>query len=329
MDCRESVQQAGEGEILGSRIGPFLRSRAVWLRNAIGISYRKIPRIIQEMHGVTFTPAALIGFETALADAAAPIVNDIEKMLASSDGPVHADETYWTTDGARTYFWVHANSDFVHFQYDTTRAGQVSRDILGNDFPGTLVTDCYSGYAASAAGAKQKCLIHVARRARDWQKLTVPDSPDFFFFADIQSFVKRACLFHRLRANGDLSASKQTSEKKWLREELARLEAADVVHEKAVTLQKRLLRHQGEWLVFLTDPRVSPTNNLAERDLRPLVILRKITFGHRSHAGATRMARLMTVGETARRRDHSASEIYYALYTRPPDRVLRRLYSKP
>lgn len=44
---------------------------------------------------------------------------------------------------------------------------QVSRDILGNDFTGTLVTDCYSGYFASVAGAKQKCLAHVSRKARD------------------------------------------------------------------------------------------------------------------------------------------------------------------
>jgi transposase len=125
------VQQAGTGEILCSRIGPYLRSLAVWLRNAIGISYRKIPRIIEEMYGVTFTPAALIGFETMLAEKAQPIVDDIGKKLASSDGAVHADETYWTTNGARSYFWVHADANFVLFQYDTSRSGQVSRDILG------------------------------------------------------------------------------------------------------------------------------------------------------------------------------------------------------
>ena len=60
---------------------------------------------------------------------------------------------------------------------------------------------------------------------------------------------------------------------------------------------------------------------------RPLVVLRKITFGSRSDAGATRMAKLMTVGETARRHGHRASDIYFELYTRPPDRVLRRLYA--
>ena len=327
-DCGKCVEQPGKDEILASRIGPGLRSMAVWLRNMIGISYRKVPQIIEELYGISFTPAALIGFETVLASNAEPVVDDIAKKLASSDGPVHADETYWTTDGLRSFIWVHGDEKFIHFQYDTTRAGQVSRNILGDDFTGTLVTDCYSGYAASAAGAKQKCLAHLARRAHEWQKLTEQDSPDFVFFADIKQFVKRACTFHRLRREGKLSDEEQAAEKAWLREELVRLQTCDVSHEKAVTLQARLLRHVGEWLVFLDDERVSPTNNLAERALRPLVVLRKITFGSRSDAGATRMAKLMTVGETARRRGHRASEIYFHLYTRPPDRVLRRLYAE-
>jgi hypothetical protein len=320
------VQQPGKGEILHSRIGPHLRSKAVYLRNVIGISYRKVPQAIEEMFGITFTPAALMGFETVLAEKAEPVVDDIAKKLASSDGPVHADETYWTLDGQRSYYWVHGDEKFIHFQFDTSRAGQVSRDILGNDFTGTLVTDCYSGYFAHVAGAKQKCLPHLARRARDWQKLTEEGSIDFVFFEDIKQFVKRGCNFHRLRCEGQLSDEEQAAEKAWLREELLRLETCEVSHEKAFTLQARLLRHHGEWLVFLDDPRVPPTNNLAERALRPLVVLRKITFGHRSSAGAKRMAKIMTVGETARRHGHRASEIFFKLYTRPPNHVLRQLY---
>ncbi len=44
---------------------------------------------------------------------------------------------------------------------------------------GTLVTDCYIAYFAQVAGAKQKCLVHIARTARDWQKLVEMDSIDY------------------------------------------------------------------------------------------------------------------------------------------------------
>ncbi len=326
-DCEAWVQQPGEGEILGSHIGPHLRSIAVYLRNVIGISYRKVPQIVEEMFGITFTPAALIGFETALAEKAEPVADDIAKKLSSSDGPVHADETYWTLDGKRAYYWMHGDEKFIHFQFDTSRAGQVSRNILGDDFTGTLVTDCYCGYFAHVAGAKQKCLSHLARRARDWQKLTEEGSLDFAFFEAIKQFVKRGCDFHRLRLKGKLTGEQEAVEKAWLRTELLRLETCEVRHDKALTLQARLLRHHDEWLVFLDDARVPPTNNLAERALRPLVVLRKITFGHRSAAGATRMATIMTVAETARRHGHRATAIFFKLYSRPPNRVMRHLYA--
>ena len=164
--CDRHVEQAGKNEILLSRIGPFLRSKAIYLRNVIGISYRKVPRVIDELFKVTFTPAALLGFEEKMAEKSEPIVDDIAKKLGSSDGAVHADETYWTLDGNRAYFWVHANEAYVHFQFDTTRAGKVSRDVLGPHFTGTLVTDCYSGYAAHTTDKKQSSLHRVVDLCR-------------------------------------------------------------------------------------------------------------------------------------------------------------------
>ena len=84
-DCGRWVEKAGKDEILGSRIGPYLRSRAEWLRNVIGISYRKVPQVIQELYGITFTPAALIGFETMLAEIAEPVVDDSSASRSSCE----------------------------------------------------------------------------------------------------------------------------------------------------------------------------------------------------------------------------------------------------
>jgi len=130
----------------------------------------------------------------------------------------------------------------------------------------------------------------------------------------------------RFRREGKLSDDERAAEKAWLREELLRLTTCEVRHEKAITLQGRLIKHHHEWLVFLDDPRVPPTNNVAERTLRPLVILRKITFGHRTQASAERMAKIMTVKETAERHGRKVTEMFFHLYTRPPNRALRFLY---
>jgi transposase len=328
--CRHWVQKAGEGEILGSMIGPRLRAIAVYLHTSIGISLRKVPRAIEDLFDFRFTPAALIGFERLLATDALPVTDDIRKKIAASDGAVHADETYWTLDGERAYYWLHATEQYVYFQFDTTRAGEVSRELLGVDFAGTLVTDCYSAYDAQGAKAKQKCLSHLARTARDWQKLVPADSPDYRFFKKVRKWVTRCCDFHRGRQH--LSARKQAEEKAWLRAELQRLQKCPLTHDKAATLQERIARYADCWLVFLDDPRVPPTNNHAERCLRPLVILRKITFGHRTHWGATIMARLMTIQETAKRHGRRALDVLYRLATvagKFPNALLRYIYAGP
>jgi transposase len=325
--CRKWAQQAAAGEILGSRIGPQVRAMAVYLRNEIGVTYRKVPRALRDLLGLNFTPAALIGFEKMLADQAGPIIADIKKKIASTEGPVHADETYWTLDGDRAYYWVHTTEEYVHFEFETTRSGQVSRDILGEDFAGTLVTDCYSGYEAQEAGAKQKCLAHLARTARDWQKLVEDKrSADFKFFERIRAWVKRACDYHKKQS--DWAKATRKKHLRWLEQELQLLQKVNLKHEKAITLQARLAKHSSDWLAFTRDSRVPPTNNLAERTLRPLVIMRKICFGHRSRDGGRRMATLMTVKDTARRHGHNPLRLFYRLFTQPPDQVMKYLYKK-
>ncbi|GEM_PF-2521181 len=50
-----------------------------------------------------------------------------------------------------------ATRDSSIYSFDTSRSGRVSRDVMGEHFTGTLVADCYAGYEAHTAGAKQKC----------------------------------------------------------------------------------------------------------------------------------------------------------------------------
>jgi hypothetical protein len=323
--CRRWVNQPGEGEILGARIGPRARAIASFLRNDIGISLRKVPRAIAELLELSFVPATLLNFEKMLASNAKPVADDIAKKLGSSEGAVHADETYWTLNAKRAFFWLHGDERFVHFQFNMSRAGQVSRDILGEHFAGVLVTDCYSGYHAHEAHAKQKCLAHLARRAGEWQKIVPRKSAAYRFFSRVKSWVRRGCKLHRDRER--LSQTQVAKEDAWLRRELSLLQTYQVDHEKAATLQQRIRNHCNEWTVFLDDPRVPPTNNLAERALRPLVILRKIIFGHRSESSAERMGTLMSVQETAKRHGRRPIDIFYRLYTRPPNQVMRYLYA--
>ncbi len=99
--------------------------------------------------------------------------------------------------------------------------------------------------------------------------------------------------------------------------------------EKAKTLQGRIRRYAKEWLTFLDHPGVPPTNNLAEQAVRALVILRKVTFGSRTRAGARRLGAMMTVIQTAKRQGKNVIRFLIALCTLAPNQAVRAMYARP
>ena len=98
--------------------------------------------------------------------------------------------------------------------------------------------------------------------------------------------------------------------------------------QRAARLQKRLCRYHDEWLTFLDHPGVSPTNNLAEQALRAIVILRKLTFGSRTRAGAKRLGVMMTVIETAKRQGKNVLKFLLALLTMSSNQARRAMYAR-
>ncbi len=82
-------------------------------------------------------------------------------------------------------------------------------------------------------------------------------------------------------------------------------------------LSARILRHLESRFVFVTEPAVPATNNAAERSLRHLVVIRKISGGTRSAQGtATRMT-LASLFGTWRAQGRNPFQACYALLASP------------
>jgi transposase len=323
--CGKNVLVAGPGELLGCPIGPHAKAIASYLHYDVDLSCRKVQAVCQELLGLKFSVAAVIGFDQQAARRAQPLADDIAAKLHFCM-VVYADETYWQIDGRSAYVWFHGNDDLAFFHLDVSRAGIVSRKILGVKFDGALVTDCYGGYEKHATKIKQKCLSHLKRTAEEWGELVPPDSQAAVFFLAVRAWVRRACCLHRGWSPSVGWTAEQGLEIAWLRAELLRLQMLPLDHARAKRLQKRLTKYHDQWLTFIDHPEVSPTNNLAERALRPLVILRKVTFGNRSAAGAQRLGTMASVLETAKRQGHSALAFLRQLFLRNKEHLLVALY---
>jgi transposase len=77
-------------------------------------------------------------------------------------------------------------------------------------------------------------------------------------------------------------------------------------------LAKRLRKYWDELLTFLKRLDVPATNNHAEREIRPAVILRKVIQGNRSDKGARTQAVLMSIFRTLKRREKNPVETLIA-----------------
>lgn len=224
----------------------------------------------------------------------------IEKLKEEyRQNPVkHADETGWRTDGKSGYSWLFASNDTSIFTFRETRSASVVKEVLGiKKLPGVLVVDRYGGYN-KAPCYLQYCYAHLLRNLEDIGR----DFPDK---KEVQNFV--SCLVplfaEAMHLRGQPISDKSYYRKtNLLKRNIQKLARAPAKHPAIQNFQDILKENKHRLYHWVLDRRVPPDNNRAERELRPTVIARKVSFGSQSREGANTRSILMTVLHTATKR---------------------------
>jgi transposase len=223
-----------------------------------------------------------------------------EKLIAQYRcAPVkHADETTWRNDGKNGYAWLFATAKLSIFRLRQSRAARVAHEVLGDKkLPGVLVVDRYNAYN-QAPCALQYCYAHLLRGVKDLGK-EFPENPE------VQDFVNTTA---PLMAKAMRLRMLPMSEQKFLaRADRLKMDIVHAMHQPArhAGIQKiqNIFREQGHRLYHWAEDRAIPAdNNFAERELRKLVIARKISLGSQGENGARTREILMTVLLTLNKR---------------------------
>ena len=220
-------------------------------------------------------------------------------VQAYRDSPVkHADETGWRTDGQNGYSWLFCTPDISIFRVRRTRSASVPKEVLGEKaLSGVLVVDRYNGYNKMPCSI-QYCYAHLLRTVKDLER-------DFPENTEIKSFVEA---FAPQLANAISLRTLDITDKQFKRQ-AAKIKDAIInitnrqARHPAIQKLQDIFREKADRLYHWAGDRTIPAdNNLAERELRPLVIARKISFGSQSDAGAKTREILMTVLHTLKKR---------------------------
>ena len=210
----------------------------------------------------------------------------------------HADETGWRTDGQNGYAWLFATIHLSLFLFRDTRSAKVPQSVLGElPLPGTLVVDRYAGYNKVPC-CIHYCYAHLLREIEDL-KTTFPDSSEVNGFVSVMAPLLSTAMNLRTQPIDDATFYAKAVEVK--RQILDAIEAP-ATHLAIQRIQDIFRSHPDRLYRWAENRRIPADNNLAERDLRPTVIARKVSFGSVSDAGAQTRGTLMSVLFTLKKR---------------------------
>lgn len=234
-----------------------------------------------------------------------PAIKKLKEEYRAS--PVkHADETGWRTDGESGYSWLFCTDNISIFNFKDTRSSRVAKDILGvKKLSGVLVVDRYGAYNKSPCKI-QYCFAHLLRKLEDLGK-EFPDQKE------VQCFVSSLAplLAEAMHLRGSpISDDKYSKRAKKLQAEIRKIIRAPSEHPGVQNYQDIFRQNDHRLYHWVGDRDIPADNNRAERELRPTVIARKVSFGSQSEEGAATRSILMSVIHTASKKlkDNSLEE---------------------
>ena len=278
-----------KGVVVGQRrFGVRLMALVGYLSAGLRLPCREIQQYLRTVHQLTLSVGAVVDLLRGLAAEGQTAVAEIKAQVQHS-AIVHADETGWREDGQNGYIWVFSTpgeQGVRYYLYRQSRGQSVVEEVLGETFRGVLASDYYCAYNVYR-GRHQRCWSHLSRDLHALKEEHAAETEVLAWAEAVQALYDEGQTF----ARGQPCQAEREKRYVSLVERAVELGLRYAQKEHPCrALAKRLLRHQDELFQFILVADLRADNNLAERSLRPLVVIRKISGGSRSPAGSqTRM----------------------------------------
>lgn len=298
-----------------SAFGPRLKGFISLLSGELGLTKRKVVTLTSYLN-----IRVSVGSVCNIHHLAGKILESPYKEIkqhALGQRSLHADETSWCRRGKRQWLWIITGSESAFFKIHFSRSSEAFQNIIGDGPHKTpLTADRYSAYN-SYDGPRQHCWSHLDR---DFEKIAERDNVDGVIGERLKEEADTVFSFWRHFQEGLLT-----------RKELQAYVEAFIIPPVKALIQlgsmgqecesktngtcKRLLSDFDCLWTYLYHEEVEPTNNLAERDIRPSVIQRKLSYGTQSDEGEVFIERVLSVVVTFKKQAKNIFEYLTDCFT--------------
>ena len=291
--CGKEVSAVPEGTIPGFRFGVNLLLVMLTLKYRLRTPLERIREFLTHHYGFKVTAGGIQGILHRVKERFLPQYQKILKEIRNTKVK-HADETSWRIEGQNAWVWLFATQKAAYYTIEETRGKGVPERVLHGSAPDSvLVRDEYAVYRKQPM-EQQSCWTHTLRVSRDAGRrpdasaeITALHAELKEMFAEVEVVI--ACPF--------VAAERRAAFVR-LQTQLTVIEGRPYLHRDAQAVQTRIRNQHVNLLTAVLHADVPLTNNHAERQIRPMVVTRKISGGSRSPQGAATHAVNMSVLQT-------------------------------
>ena len=299
VNCGKQVRAHLPQEVTSSVFGPKIKAWCTVLSGKFHLSKNQIKELFGTLLGISIAKGSVINTHY---QAALMLQHPYEEALQTlrKNKTAYADETGWRTKGQTKWLWQATDKEIVIFKIFASRGKKAFHSLLGKDVVQNLVTDRFQSY--STDGLHQYCWAHLKRDFKRIEQRSGHVSTIGKLMGSLCSFLFK-CVHERER--GEISKEEFIEKAKEIKDEFhylfklgLRADTHDFKLGKTGRFCERILRDEDKLWAFIKDQDLDLTNNLSERNLRPAVIWRKISFGNKSARGEQFVERILSVVET-------------------------------
>lgn len=277
-------------------LGPRVQATVALCTGAYRLSKRTTQEVMADLFGLPMSLGTIPRLEQATVQALAAPVAEAHTFVRAQ--PIaHLDETGWREGRVRAWLWVAVTAWVTVFVVRLSRGAKVAEELLGERFCGILVTDRWSAYTWYPTRWRQVCWAHLLR---DFEAMSERGGRSQEIGDALRAQARQ--MFHSWHqvSDGTLTHAQFRVLMRPIRRQVARLLKAGQTCGVAKTegVCREMLKVYDALWTFVRVEGVEPTNNAAERAIRPGVLWRKGSFGTQSAAGSRFVETMMTVVAT-------------------------------
>ncbi len=274
--CNKSFIPKHNPVPLKGKFGINIMVLVIFLKFLLRGVLRKTTQFLNAGFMFKITPSSINTIIQRVAEAAEEEYSSLKTKIKSSD-LVYVDETSFSVLGKNQWVWVFRTTKDILLVIRPSRGSNVLEEILGRDYSGSVICDCWRAYNFLKDANIQRCWAHLLRKSKILKE----------YIAGAHFHKKLKNLFQEIKDFNETNPTQKQRNIKYnhMTKELKKLIKYYNGYEEFESVAKYIKFNLNNWFTCVKIEGLEPTNNFAENAIRETVVVRKIIGAFRSEKG--------------------------------------------